>query len=191
ATGRAACYEAREYQDIVLATARDVGAGGRVVRPARLELATFGFVVRRSIQLSYGRTSRGTRSLAQAPPGQKRVGFADCASTPSRGERASRVRHARPGAFGPHDAAPKAIPGPSPNTKRSPMRIPAAIQAALRSMTTGDAGAVAPGAFAFTAKYQARSEVPPNDDAAAEIKTSRAPRGLKRPAITSVVPPAR
>jgi hypothetical protein len=32
-----------------------------MVRPARIELATFGFVDQRSIQLSYGRISKGLR----------------------------------------------------------------------------------------------------------------------------------
>ena len=44
----------------MLPTTPDVAPDRGVVRPARLELATFGFVVRRSIQLSYGRTSRTT-----------------------------------------------------------------------------------------------------------------------------------
>jgi hypothetical protein len=35
---------------------------GKVVRPARVELATFWFVAKRSIQLSYGRSDMQMRS---------------------------------------------------------------------------------------------------------------------------------
>jgi hypothetical protein len=35
---------------------------GKVVRPARVELATFWFVAKRSIQLSYGRPEMQLRS---------------------------------------------------------------------------------------------------------------------------------
>jgi hypothetical protein len=52
----------------------------KVVRPARLELATFWFVARRSIQLSYGR-SEGTLLIlplrAKAPPAAIQISYSD------------------------------------------------------------------------------------------------------------------
>src|SRR5262245_18862818 len=69
-------------------------AAEEVVRPARLELATFGFVVRRSIQLSYGRTSRspGTCGSESLPQERARGGAPDGAASAARQTRARKAR---------------------------------------------------------------------------------------------------
>src|SRR2546425_4628454 len=68
---------------------------GRMVRPARLELATFGFVVRRSIQLSYGRSSRPVVTCGSGSLPQDGGGGALRAGGGGRGAAQARARQVR------------------------------------------------------------------------------------------------
>ena len=68
---------------------------GRMVRPARLELATFGFVVRRSIQLSYGRSSRPVVTCGNGSLPQDDGGRALRAANGARGAAQARARQVR------------------------------------------------------------------------------------------------
>ena len=62
----------------------------------------------------------------------------------------------------------------------------ATSHARLRGTPSGGACALTGGRLAHSPGYQARSDVPPKDAAAAEISTSSSPCGLSRPAATKV-----